>query len=111
LVHVRPDIVKYPQGSALPLYDPIIGKQTLHDVSAVLDFKEKTITIGEIFLTMRNINTLQLKRSISRALKQNTFLAQEPASACNATKHVVEILDNKYDKADLLGLSETAVLT
>jgi len=26
-------------------YDLIIGKQTLHDIGAVLDFKEKTITI------------------------------------------------------------------
>jgi hypothetical protein len=26
---------------------------------------------------------------------------QEPESTCNATKHVVEILDAKYDKADL----------
>ena len=31
-----------------PLYDLIIGKQTLHDIGAVLDFKEKTITIDNI---------------------------------------------------------------
>jgi hypothetical protein len=28
-VHLRPDIVKYPQGGAPPLYDLIIGKQNL----------------------------------------------------------------------------------
>ena len=50
---------------------------------------------------MKNINNLQLKPSISRALKQNTCLAKEPVSTCNATKHVVEILDAKNDKADL----------
>jgi hypothetical protein len=33
-----------------------------------LDFKERTITIDEILLPMRNINNLQLKPSISRAL-------------------------------------------
>ncbi len=40
---------------------------------------------------MRNINNLQLKPSISRALKLNSSLAQEPASTRNATKRVVEI--------------------
>jgi hypothetical protein len=67
----------------LLLYNLIIGKQTLHDLGTLLDFKEKTITIGEVFLPMRNINNLQLKPSISRALKQNTCLAQEPLSTRN----------------------------
>ncbi len=100
-VHLHLDIVEYPQGGMLLLYDLIIGKQTLHDLGTVLDFKEKTITIDEVLLPMRNINNLQLKPSIFRALKQNTCFAQEPVSTRNATKHVVEILDAKYDKADL----------
>jgi hypothetical protein len=44
-VHLTPDIVEYEAGATSPLYDLIIGKQTLHDIRAVLDFKEKTITI------------------------------------------------------------------
>ncbi len=83
------------------MYDLIIGKQTLHDLDAILDFKEKTITIDEVLLPMRNINNLQLKPNISRALKQNTCLAQEPVSTRNSTKCNVEILDAKYHKADL----------
>jgi hypothetical protein len=67
----------------------------------VLEFKEKTITIDGILLPMRNINNLQFKSSISRALKLNSSYAQEPESTRNATKRVVEILDAKYDKADL----------
>jgi hypothetical protein len=100
-VHLHPDIVEYSKGSPTPLYDLIIGKQTLHDIGAVLDFKERTITIDDILLPMRNINNLQLKSSISRALKFNSNFAQEPESTRNATKRVVEILDAKYDKADL----------
>jgi hypothetical protein len=50
---------------------------------------------------MRNINNLQLKTSISSALKLNTSFSQEPASTRGATKRVVEILDAKYAKADL----------
>ncbi len=84
-----------------PLYDLIIGKQTLHDIGAVLDFKEKTITIDDILLPMRNINNLQLKSSISRTFKLNANYAQEPESTRNATKRVIEILGAKYVKADL----------
>jgi hypothetical protein len=71
------------------LYNLIIGKQTLHDIGAVLDFKEKNITIDDILLPMRNINNLQLKPSISRALRLNSSFAQEPTSTHNATKRVV----------------------
>ncbi len=66
-----------------------------------MDFKEKTIAIDAILLPMRNINNLQLKYSISRALKLNSSYAQKSESTRNATKRVVEILDAKYDKADL----------
>ena len=100
-IHLTPDIVEYEAGATAPLYDLIIGKQTLHEIGAVLDFKEKTITIDSILLPMRNIVNLQLKPSITRALQHNTCQAQEPVSTRNATKRVIEILDAKYDKANL----------
>ncbi len=100
-MHLRPDIVEYPEGGPKPLYDLIIDKQALHDIGAVIDFKERTITIDDILLPMRNINNLQLKSSISRVLKLNSIYAQEPENTHNTTKRVVEILDAKYDKADL----------
>ncbi len=105
-VHLHPDIVEYPVGGPKPLYDLIIGKQTLHDIGAVLDFKEKTITIDDILLPMRNINNLQLKSSISRAYKLNSSYTQEPESTRNATKCIIEILDAKYDKADLPSIAK-----
>jgi hypothetical protein len=100
-VHLHPDIVEYPKEGPEQLYNLIIGKQTLHDIGAVLNFKERTITNDDILLPMRNINNLQLKSSISRVLKLNFSYAQEPISTPNATKGMVEILDAKYDKADL----------
>ncbi len=100
-VHLTPDIVEYEAGATAPLYDLIIGKQTLHNIGAVLDFKEKTITIDSILLPMRNIVNLQLKPSVTRALRHNTCQAQELISTRYATKRVIEILDAKYDKADL----------
>jgi hypothetical protein len=100
-VHLHPDIVEYCKKGPPPLYELIIGKQTSHDIGAVLDFKEKTITIDDVLLHMRNINNLQLKPSISRVLRLNSSFAQEPSSTRNAAECVVEILDAKYDKADL----------
>jgi len=88
-IHLTPDIVEYNAGAPAPLYDLIIGKQTLHDIGAVLDFKEKTITIDCILLPMRNIVNLQLKPSVTRALQHNTCQAQEPISTQTATKRVI----------------------
>ncbi len=101
-VHLQPDIVEYSPGDRAPVYDHIIGKQTMHDLVGVkLDFQEKTITIDEILLPMRNIANLQLKPRITRALRENTCFAQEPISTRSKTKCMVEILDAKYEKADL----------
>jgi hypothetical protein len=97
-VHLRLDIGKYSKGGQPPLYNLISGKQTLHDIGAMLDFKERTITIDDILLPMTNINYLQLKPSISRALKLNSSFAQEPDSPHNTTKRIVEILDAKMTK-------------
>jgi hypothetical protein len=66
-----------------------------------LVFKEKTIQIDEILLLVRNMANLQLKPSITRALPLSTCPAQEPVSTPSTTKHVVEILDAKYEKADI----------
>jgi hypothetical protein len=100
-VRLQPGIVEYSPGDQAPMYDLIIGKQTMHDLGGKLDFKEKTITIDEILLPMRNITNLQLNPRITRALRENTCFAQEPISTRSATKRVVKILDAKYEKADL----------
>ena len=85
-IRLRPDIVEYGPSESIPLYDLIVGKETMHELGVVLDFKEKTIQIDKILLSMRNIENLQLKPSISRALAANACLAQEPVSTRTATK-------------------------
>jgi hypothetical protein len=74
------DIVEYSPGDQAPMYDLIIGKQTMHNIGVKLDFQEKTITIDDILLPMRNIPNLQLKPRITRALRENSCFAQEPIS-------------------------------
>ncbi len=66
-----------------------------------MDFQERTITTDNILLPMRNMANLQLKPRITRALRKNTCFTQEPISTRSKTKRVVEILDAKYEKADL----------
>jgi hypothetical protein len=100
-IRLQLDIVEYSPGDQAPLYDLIIGKQTMHNLGVKLDFQEKTITIDKILLPMRNIVNLQLKPRIARALRKNTCFAQEPISTRSATKCMVKILDTKYEKADL----------
>ncbi len=100
-VRLQPDIVEYSPGDQVPMYDLIIGKQTMHDLGVKLDFQEETITIDEILLPMRNIANQQLRPRITRALRENTCFAKEPISTRSATKRMVKILDAKYEKADL----------
>ncbi len=95
------DIVEYGPGDQAPMYDLIIGKQTMHNLGVKMDFQEKMITIDEILLPMRNIVNLQLKSRITRALREKTCLAQAPISTCSTTKRTVKIFDAKYEKADL----------
>ena len=49
---------------------------------------------------MQNINYLQGSSTL-RALKLNHGLAMEPQSTQDATKRVMQILDAKYQRADL----------
>ena len=58
------------------------------------------LTIDEIILPMRNINS-QTKSSIKKAWALNNSLAHEPQSTAEATQRMVKILDAKYEKADL----------
>jgi hypothetical protein len=57
-VCLQPDIIEYSPGGQAPMYDLIIGKQTMHNLGVKLDFQEKTITIDEILLPTRNIVNL-----------------------------------------------------
>ena len=66
----------------------------------ILDFKDNMITVNEVKLPMRNINYLQGSSTI-HALRLNHSLAIEPQSTQVATKCVMQILDAKYQKADL----------
>jgi hypothetical protein len=95
----EPDIVKYDQKNKSQ-YDLILCVKTTKKFGIILDFKDKMITIDEVKLSMQNINYLQGSSTL-RALKLNHSLVMEPHSTQDATKHVMQILDAQYKKADL----------
>jgi hypothetical protein len=95
----EPDIVEYDKINK-PQYDLILGVKAMKKSGIILDFKDKMITFDEVELPMRNINYLQGSSTL-RAPRLNHSLAMEQQSTQDATKHVTQILDTKYQKADL----------
>ena len=65
----------------------------------ILDFKSKMITIDDVKLPMRHINNLQKPQNRHQIYTNSQYL--EPPITQGATKRAVEILDAKYEKADL----------
>jgi hypothetical protein len=96
---VEPDIIEYDKINK-PQYDLILGVKTMKKYGIILDFKDKMITVDEVKMPMQNINYLQGSRTL-HALMLNHSLAMEPHSTQDATKRVTQILDAKYQKADL----------
>ena len=97
----EPDVFEYDQNMVKPVFDLIIGCNSMEKLGIVMDFKAKTITIDEIILPMRNIESLTNKSKVQEAWAISNVLAHEPTSTEQATQRAVKILDAKYKKADL----------
>ena len=82
------------------MYDLILGCKTMKELGIVLDFWTKEITIDEIILPMRDINSPTTSK-LESTWAVNNSMVQEPHSMHEATQRVVHILDAKYEKADL----------
>ena len=88
------------------MYDLILGCKTMKELGIVLDFRTKEISIDEIILPMRDINSLTTSK-MEKAWTVNNSMAHEPHSMQEATQQVVHILDAKYEKADLQSVVST----
>jgi hypothetical protein len=87
-----------------PVFDLIIGCNSMEKLGIVMDFKAKSITIDEIIWPMRNIANLTNKSKVKEAWAISNALAHEPISTELATQRAVKILDADYKKADLLAV-------
>ena len=81
------------------MFDLILGCETMKELWNVLDFQTKEITIDEVILPMRDINSLT-NLTMDKAWAVNNSMAHEPHSTQEVKKRVVQILDAKYEKAD-----------
>ena len=82
----------------------------MKELGIVLDFRTKEITLDEISLPMRDINKLSARAQIEKSWSLNNSIFQEntkePQSTLKATKRLIQILDAKYEKADLRAITE-----
>ena len=94
----KADIVSVPEKNPSPIYDLIIGIESLANMGVILDFSKKKLLIDHVTLPMK-----PHKKFMKSDLLQAQFLTvpQEQISTRSATKHTVEILDVKYDKANV----------
>ena len=82
----------------------ILGCNTMTELGIVLDFQTKEIALNldEISLPMRDIKNLRTRAAANKAWTMNNNIYQsmskEPQSMIEATKHLIEILDAKYER-------------
>jgi hypothetical protein len=81
----EPDVFEYDKKMGKPAFDLILGCNSMERLRIVMDFKTKTITIDEIILSMRNIESLTNKSKVKEAWALSNALSREPISTEQAT--------------------------
>ena len=97
LFKLKPDIVDIPATENKPVYDLIIGVETMAKMGIVMDFQQMKITIDHNTVPMRSTNSFLDSKALHNFHRDHL----EPTSTKESTRHTVEILDAKYEKANL----------
>jgi hypothetical protein len=85
--YFEPDVVEY-EADNKPMFDLILGAETLEKLGIVLDFRTTEMTIDEITLPMQDVTSLSTKSKMYKAWKMSNSLRMEnePASTLEATR-------------------------
>ena len=94
---VRPDIQFISEDAPLPMYDLIVGLETLANWKAILNFDDLSVTIDHVKLPMQQLQDLGNPKVLQNLYREST----EPSVSRVATNRVTQILDAKYEKANL----------
>jgi hypothetical protein len=94
----EPDVFEYDKKMGKSAFDLILGCNSMERLGIVMDFKTKMITINEIILPMRNIESLT-KSKVEEAWAVSNALSHEPISTEQATQRAKKILDAMLRKA------------
>ena len=98
---IRPDIIPIRDDDPEPVFDLILGVETLTRFGVILDFSQKVITLDQITNAMRPLEAFNRERLGNRIYKQKIKFPPpplEPISTREATKRTIEILDANYEK-------------
>ena len=93
----KPYVVTTSKRANPPAYDLIIGVKSLAKIRAVLDFATYKLTIDSMTLPMCHTNSLNDLQDLHNIFREHL----KPISTREATHRADEILDAKYQKADL----------
>jgi len=74
-MHITLDIVEFEDDDKAPMFDLIIGTETMQRLGFVLDFKTKLITIDEIILPMKRLKNLQSGHALTNEQSQGRLLS------------------------------------
>ena len=107
---IQLDVVEYKKPIDKPRFDLILGSNTKRGLGIFLDFGTKEIRLDGISLPLRDINKRKTRAQVEESWSINNSIYQErakkPQSTLEATKCIIQILDTKYEKADLRTITE-----
>jgi len=94
---MKPDIVDMPADTSPPVYDLIIGVETMASLGCILDFQNNEITLDGTTLPMRPLRSFMDQKKLNSIFQK----FEEPSVTKALNDRTVKILDAKYEKADL----------
>ena len=80
-----------------PVYDLIIGVETMTKMGVILDFQNKMLVIDKSIQPMKSLESLKDTNLLNNFHRDHL----EPDSTRDSTKRTVEILDASYENANL----------
>ena len=94
---MKPDILDMPADTSPPVYDRIIGVETIASLGCILDFQNEEITLDSTTLPMRPLRSFMDQKKLNSIFQK----FEEPSITKALNDRTVKILDAKYEKADL----------
>ena len=91
---MKPDIVDMPAGTSSPVYDLIIGVETMASLGCILDFQNNEITLDGTTLPMRPLRSFMDQKRLNSIFQK----FEEPSVTKALNGRTVKILDVKTRK-------------
>ena len=97
MIRVTPNVVECTSAESLPLYNLIIGRETLSKLKLVLNLKNSTIEVNSVTLPMQSLSAIQPPQYAMNLYRE----LLEPKSVREKTNCTFCILNATYEKSFL----------